>query len=272
MLIEDCGFDCGFMLNKSAIRNPQSAITMSSIVAAVMPAPRVPVELREFAEPALEPGSGPAPHAVLRSLRHRRSRLARAAARRAVSDHPGSRVGRRRRTRFAATCAASTARRVAEGDRLVFFDVHRTCGRCRACTVTRTPTRCAARRVYGITDSADEGLFGGWAEAIYLEPGVAIAHAARLGAGGNLHQRRLRTDHRGARHRPRGDLTLGDTVLVQGTGAVGLSVIALARLAGATRVIALRRAGRSPRARARAWAPTSSSTFSRTGRRRAACR
>ena len=57
----------------------------------------------------------------------------------------------------------------------MFFDVHRTCGRCRACTVHRTPTRCSARRVYGITDSADEGLFGGWAQAIYLEPGVGIA-------------------------------------------------------------------------------------------------
>ena len=64
---------------------------------------------------------------------------------------------------------------IAEGDRLVFFDVHRTCGRCRACAVTRTPTRCEARRVYGITDSAADGLFGGWAEAIYLEPGVAMA-------------------------------------------------------------------------------------------------
>ena len=62
-----------------------------------------------------------------------------------------------------------------EGDRVVFFDVHRACGRCRACTVHRTPTRCPSRRVYGITDSADEGLFGGWAQAIYLEPGVAIA-------------------------------------------------------------------------------------------------
>ena len=58
---------------------------------------------------------------------------------------------------------------------MVFFDVHRTCGRCRACTVHRTPTRCTARRVYGITDSAGEGLFGGWAQAIYLEPGVGIA-------------------------------------------------------------------------------------------------
>src|SRR5919197_2066445 len=62
-----------------------------------------------------------------------------------------------------------------EGDRVVFLDVYRPCGRCRACTVHRTPTRCASRRVYGITDSADDGLFGGWSQAIYLEPGVAIA-------------------------------------------------------------------------------------------------
>src|SRR4029453_13382694 len=62
-----------------------------------------------------------------------------------------------------------------EGDRVAFFDVHRTCGRCHACTVARTPTRCASRRVYGITDPASEGLFGGWSELVYLEPGVAIA-------------------------------------------------------------------------------------------------
>src|SRR4030095_2288283 len=70
---------------------------------------------------------------------------------------------------------AGDGRPIAGGDRLVFFDVHRTCGRCRACTVTRTPTRCEARRVYGITDSANEGLFGGWSQAIYLEPGVSMA-------------------------------------------------------------------------------------------------
>src|SRR5436190_16249830 len=66
--------------------------------------------------------------------------------------------------------------RVREGDRLVFFDVHRTGGRCRACTVARTPTRCEKRRVEGITGSAADGLFGGWAQAIYLEPGVSVAH------------------------------------------------------------------------------------------------
>src|SRR6185436_19950923 len=126
---------------------------------------------------------------------------------------------------------------VAEGDRLVFFDVHRTCGRCHACAVTRTPTRCESRRVYGITDSATEGLFGGWAEAIYLEPGVSIAALPAsvppetyISGGCGL----ITAVH----IMERAALTLGDTVLVQGTGAVGLSAIALARLAGATRVIA----------------------------------
>src|SRR5262249_34108812 len=123
------------------------------------------------------------------------------------------------------------------GDRLAFFDVHRTCGRCRACTVTRTPTRCSQRRVYGITDSAAEGLFGGWSQAIYLEPGVAIA---RLPAG--VPPETYISGGCGlvtAVHAiERAAVTLGDTVLVQGTGAVGLSVIALAKLSGATTVIA----------------------------------
>jgi threonine dehydrogenase-like Zn-dependent dehydrogenase len=125
-----------------------------------------------------------------------------------------------------------------EGDRVVFFDVHRTCGRCRACTVHRTPTRCKARRVYGITDSATEGLFGGWSEFVYLEPGVSIARLpdavsfeSYIGGGCGL----LTAVHILERASPRP----GDTVLVQGTGAVGLSAIALARLGGASTVYAI---------------------------------
>ena len=116
--------------------------------------------------------------------------------------------------------------------------MHRTCGRCRACTVHRTPTRCPARRVYGITDSADEGLFGGWAQAIYLEPGVAMARLPDavalddyIGGGCGL----LTAVHIAER----AEIRLGDTVVVQGAGAVGLSAIALARLAGASTVIAI---------------------------------
>ena len=128
--------------------------------------------------------------------------------------------------------------RLREGDRAVFFDVHRTCGRCRACTVHRTPTRCSARRVYGITDSASDGLFGGWSQFVYLEPGVAIAglppaisFESYLGGGCGL----LTAVH----ILERAALRPGDTVLVQGTGAVGLSAIALARLCGASTVYAI---------------------------------
>jgi L-iditol 2-dehydrogenase len=125
-----------------------------------------------------------------------------------------------------------------EGDRVGFFDVHRTCGRCRACTIHRTPTRCAQRRVYGITDSADEGLFGGWSQAVYLEPGVGIARLPDrvsfddyIGGGCGL----VTAVH----IIERATLRPGDSVLVQGTGAVGLSAIALARLSGASTIAAI---------------------------------
>src|SRR5215467_7515615 len=152
---------------------------MSSIVAAVMPAPRVPVELREFAEPALEDGS-----VLLRTSYSEvcgtdvhiwHGRLA-GVPYPIIPGHVSVGVAEKVRGRVRAVDGTD----VAEGDAIAFFDVHRTCGRCRACTVTRTPTRCEARRVYGITDSAADGLFGGWSQAIYLEPGVAVAQLPDL--------------------------------------------------------------------------------------------
>jgi D-arabinose 1-dehydrogenase-like Zn-dependent alcohol dehydrogenase len=207
-----------------------------SVRAAVMPAPRVPVEVREFPEPVLAPGS-----VLLETVYSEicgtdvhlwHGRLA-GVPYPIIPGHVS--VGVASKVRGAARSVDGRA--IAEGDRLVFFDVHRTCGRCRACTVTRTPTRCEARRVYGITDSASEGLFGGWAEAIYLEPGVSMATlpasvpAETYISGGCGLITAVHIIDRAA-------LMLGDTVLVQGVGAVGLSAIALARLAGAARVIA----------------------------------
>lgn len=207
------------------------------ILAAVMPAPRLPIEIREFPRPDLPPGS-----ALLRTARSEvcgtdvhlwHGRLA-GVPYPIIPGHVSAGVleGIRGPLRG---IEGSVLR---EGDPVVFFDVHRTCGRCRACTVHRTPTRCVARRVYGITDSAVEGLFGGWSQAIYLEPGVAIAPLPAsvgfddyIGGGCGL----LTAVHiiERATFRP------GDSVLVQGTGAVGLSTIALARLTGASSVFAI---------------------------------
>src|SRR4029079_10394411 len=82
-----------------------------------------------------------------------------------------------------------------------------------------------------------DGLFGGWAQAIYLEPGVSMAAlptgvpAETYISGGCGLITAVHAIDRAA-------LLLGDSVLVQGTGAVGLSAIALAKLAGAAQVIA----------------------------------
>lgn len=207
------------------------------ILAAVMTGPHQPIEIREFDRPALPPGA-----ALLRT---------------SCSEVCGTDVhlwhGRLSGVPYPIIpghVSAGTLESIRgplrgidgsdlrEGDRVAFFDVHRTCGRCRACTVHRTPTRCAQRRVYGITDPAAEGLFGGWSQAIYLEPGVGIARLPEsvgvddyIGGGCGL----LTAVH----IIERAMLGPGDTVLVQGTGAVGLSTIALARLCGASAILAI---------------------------------
>ena len=221
---------------------------LPSIVAAVMPAPRVPVELREFPEPVLEPRFCSAADALLRSLRHRRAPLARTPRRRAVSDHPRPRLGRASPTRFAARCAASTATAIGEGDR--------------AGVLRRAPHLRPLPRLHGHADA--DALRG--APRLRHHRFGRRRPVRRLGRGDLPRARRRRW--RGcptsvpaetyisggcglitAVHAiDRAAMTLGDTVLVQGTGAVGLSAIALARLAGATTRHRVRRAGRSPRA------------------------
>jgi threonine dehydrogenase-like Zn-dependent dehydrogenase len=207
------------------------------ILAAVMPAPREPIEIREFPRPDLPQGA-----ALLRTARSEvcgtdvhlwHGRLA-GVPYPIIPGHVSA--GLLDSMRGPVTAIDGSTPR--EGDRVVFFDVHRTCGRCRACTVHRTPTRCPSRRVYGITDSAREGLFGGWAQYIFLEPGVGVATLPEsvsfedyIGAGCGL----LTAVH----ILERAGLRRGDTVLVQGVGAVGLSVIALARLGGASTIFAV---------------------------------
>ena len=157
-----------------------------------MPAPRQPIEIREFARPDLPPGA-----ALLRTARSEvcgtdvhlwHGRLA-GVPYPIIPGHVSAGVLESIRGPLAGL-DGSTLR---EGDRAVFFDVHRTCGQCRACTVHRTPTRCSSRRVYGITDSAARGLV--WRlVAVHLPRARRRRCApARRGQRGRLHRRRLRT-------------------------------------------------------------------------------
>lgn len=207
------------------------------ILAAVMPGPKRPIEIREYARPDLPHGA-----ALLRTARSEvcgtdvhlwHGRLA-GVPYPIIPGHVSTGTLETIRGDLRGIDGAT----LREGDRAVFFDVHRTCGRCRACAVHRTPTRCRERRVYGITDPAADGLFGGWSQAIYLEPGVHIARLPDavsfdqyIGGGCGL----LTAVH----IIERAGLRAGETVLVQGTGAVGLSTIALARLSGASLILAI---------------------------------
>ncbi|HEY3202102.1 MAG TPA: zinc-binding dehydrogenase [Thermoanaerobaculia bacterium] len=129
-------------------------------------------------------------------------------------------------------------REIRPGRLVTFYDVYGTCDGCWHCLVAKTPTRCLNRRVYGITASADDGLLGGWAERIEILPGVRLIPLPDgldvldfMGGGCGLPT--------GFHAVERAGITLGDTVVVQGSGPVGLNATIFAQLAGALRVLVI---------------------------------
>jgi threonine dehydrogenase-like Zn-dependent dehydrogenase len=114
------------------------------------------------------------------------------------------------------------------------------CGECFYCRSKRQPTRCLTRKAYGISYRASESphLRGGYAEKILLRAGTAIFRIpdsvpseALIGAGCALTTAIHASE--------RAPFEWGDTVVVQGTGPVGLAAIAVARVAGAGKIVAI---------------------------------
>ncbi|MDF2501442.1 MAG: camD [Anaerosporomusa subterranea] len=122
------------------------------------------------------------------------------------------------------------------GDIVTFLDVHETCHNCWFCLVAKASTRCPQRKVYGITYGLKDGILGGWSEKIYLKPGVktvqlpkGVKPEAFIGGGCGLAT---------AYHAiEQAQIKLGDTVVIQGSGPVGLNAAILAQLVGALKVI-----------------------------------
>ena len=126
-------------------------------------------------------------------------------------------------------------RPIETGALVTFFDVFGTCGNCWHCLVAKAATRCPHRKVYGITTSAEEGLLGGWAKRIEILPGVKVLPLPEgveaedfMGGGCGLPT--------GFHAVERAGIALGDTVVIQGSGPVGLNAAIFAQLAGALRV------------------------------------
>ncbi|HEY7786218.1 MAG TPA: zinc-binding dehydrogenase [Pyrinomonadaceae bacterium] len=123
-----------------------------------------------------------------------------------------------------------------EGDRVTFLDVHRTCNACWYCLVAKATTRCPQRKVYGITYGTEDGPSGGWASQIYLKPGTICLRLETepelFMAGGCALPTALHAVERA-------EIRLGETVLVLGSGPVGLNVILLSLLRGASQVFCI---------------------------------
>jgi threonine dehydrogenase-like Zn-dependent dehydrogenase len=110
------------------------------------------------------------------------------------------------------------------------------CGVCYECRTARQPRRCRNLRVrYGFSSAQAAPLSGGYGEYLYLSspqttfmlkidtrPSIAALHEP-LGVAA----------HAVRRSQPK----LGSTVVVQGSGAIGLLTLGLARQAGAARAI-----------------------------------
>jgi threonine dehydrogenase-like Zn-dependent dehydrogenase len=127
---------------------------------------------------------------------------------------------------------------IKEGDVVTFLDVHETCNNCYYCLVARQPTKCPRRKVYGISYSANEGLLGGWAEAIWMKPGVKmiklppeLTPETFIGGGCGLVTALHAVDM--------AEVRLGESVAVLGVGPVGQSIVAFASLSGAGEIIAV---------------------------------
>jgi len=209
---------------------------MGTIRAAVIPAPGADVELREYREPELEQDSAMLAvewSEVCGTDVHLQQGLLAGVPYPLIPGHVT--VGHLERIR--GDVRDVNGRALSEGDPVTFLDVHRTCHQCWYCLVAKAATRCPERKVYGITYGAEDTLAGGWAEKVYLKPGTHIlplgAVAPRTYMAGGCG---LPTALHAAE---RAEIELGDTVLVLGTGPVGLSAIALARLRGAARVLAI---------------------------------
>ncbi len=120
------------------------------------------------------------------------------------------------------------------GDRVIARTSY--CGQCYECRVLRLVRRCRNKRVaYGYDNPYRAPFCGGYGEYLYLSsPQTTFIMKVDVPASiAALHEPLGVAAHAVRKAQPQ----LGDTIVVQGSGAIGLFTLGMARLAGATRAI-----------------------------------
>lgn len=112
------------------------------------------------------------------------------------------------------------------------------CGTCVACRQHREPTLCERRRTCGVNRplSEEPALSGSWAEYIYLRAGSTVVKLA--GGVDPLAAMAFACAGPTVLHAllERRPVQAGETIIVQGSGPVGLAAAAVAQLSGAASV------------------------------------
>jgi D-arabinose 1-dehydrogenase-like Zn-dependent alcohol dehydrogenase len=132
----------------------------------------------------------------------------------------------------------SIGQRLGIGDRVVW--AHSDCGKCYFCTISKQPTLCLNRRQY-MYESMEKPpyLMGGFAQHGYVLPGSGRVRvpddvASTLASLSSCAFRSVinAVDQIGA-------ISATDTIVIQGTGPLGILATGVCKVAGAKRIIAI---------------------------------
>lgn len=133
-------------------------------------------------------------------------------------------------------------RQLKVGDRIgVIPAIH--CHRCYFCTIAKTPEKCTDWKTYGTWPRADRKphFSGGYADYLYIHDPNSVYLKSDTSAERTAFLEPMAVVVHSLLH---ANIKPGDTVVVQGSGPIGLLTTACCKLAGASRVIATGRRNR----------------------------
>ena len=136
----------------------------------------------------------------------------------------------------------SIGRTLEIGDRIgVCPAIH--CGKCYFCRIAKTPEKCTDWKTYGTWPKADQEphFTGGYADYLYIHDPNSLVLKTDSTAERTVFLEPMAVVVHSLLH---AQIRLGDTVVIQGSGPIGLLTTACCRLAGASRIIATGRRNR----------------------------
>ena len=137
----------------------------------------------------------------------------------------------------------SIGQSIEEGDRIGFIPaIH--CGQCYYCRIAKTPEKCTSWITYGTWGNADKEphFTGGYGDYIYLHHPNTFFLKSGTTAERTAFMEPMAVVVHSLLH---AQIEPGDTVVVQGSGPIGLLTIGACKVAGASRIIATGRRNRA---------------------------